>query len=77
MRVGQGTCQEVGVGIFDDRGDFPGCSSVESADGSLYQESVIPDVVAGQMRLGQVERPSWTAYERLPAADGVFELPDG
>ncbi|TXS75734.1 hypothetical protein EAO76_13610 [Streptomyces sp. sk2.1] len=77
MRVGQSACQEVGVGFFDGRRDFPGCSSVESADGSLYQEAVVPDVVARQVRSGQVERPSWTAHETPPATDGLFERQGG
>jgi hypothetical protein len=74
--VRQSTCQEDYVGFFDDRRNFPGCSSVESPDSTLYQQAVVPDVVAGQVRFGQVERPSRTAHEAPPAVDGVFERLD-
>ena len=77
MRVGKCACQEDGVGFFDGRCDLPRRSSVESADGLLYQEAVVPDVVAGQVWLGQVERPPWTPHEAPPAMDGVFERLDG
>ncbi|MFJ7497653.1 DUF6207 family protein [Streptomyces sp. NPDC097727] len=53
--------QEVGVGFFDDRRAFPGCSSIESADCSPCQEAVVPDVIARQVRLGHAEKPSGTA----------------